>query len=168
MGQRMYSSSNVTKVILYAALIGVVIFFVNKLNAARRMEVDMVVAAIGETAAAVTESGGQDTERIASAVTKIEDASLGTVKKAIAKIEDGYAEYIAVELVLRRIYEMDRTAILRSGIERQKYTPKSYPWTIEGETVLLEPFEIKSEPPGKIKFLFETFSSQGSPRRPWR
>ena len=164
----MYSSSNVTKVLVYAAVIGGVIYFVNKLNTDRREAVESVVAAIGETAAVITESGGQNPERIALVIAKLEDSSLGNIEKALADIEDGPAQYIAVELLLRRIFEMKNSAILRSGIKRQTYTPKSYPWTIEGETGRLEPFEITSDPPGKIKFLFETFSSQGYPRRPWR
>ena len=164
----MYSSNNVTKVIVYAALVGGVFFLVNKYNTARKMEVEIVVVAIGETAAAITESGGQDPVRIASAVAKIEGSTLDNVEKAIAKIDDGYAEYVAAELILRRIFELDRTAFLSSGIVRQRYTPKSYPWTFEGETVSLEPFELTPEKPGIVRHLFTSFSSQGYPRRPWR
>ena len=164
----MYSSSNVTKVIIYAAVIGGVIFLVNKFNTAKREEVEMVVAAFGETAAAITESGGQDPARIALAVAKMEEVSLGTVEKAISKVDDGPAEYVAVELVLRRIFQPNRTAYLPSGIERERYTSATDPWIFEGETVRLEPFEIKSDPPEKIKFIFGTFSSQGYPRKPWR
>ncbi|MCH8980112.1 MAG: hypothetical protein IH945_12850 [Armatimonadetes bacterium] len=168
MEQRMYSSSNVTKVIIYAAVIGGVIFLVNNFNTAKKEEVETVAAAIRETAAAITESGGQDPERIALAVAKMEEVSLGTVEKAIAKIDDGPAEFIAVELVLRRIFEPNRTAYLPSGIERERYTSKTYPWIFEGETARLEPFEVMSDPPEKVQFIFGTFSSQGSPRKPWR
>lgn len=164
----MYSSSNVTKVIVYAAVIGGVFLLVNRFNTARKMEVEKVVTAISETAAILRESGGQDPERIASAIARIEDVSLGTIEKGIAKTDEGYAEYIAVELILRRIFELDRTAFLYSVIERRSNTPKSYPWTIEGETATIEPFELEPEEPGRVSYLFESFSSQGDPRKPWR
>ena len=164
----MYSSSNVTKVIIYAAVIGGVIYGVNRFQANRREAVSSIVVTIEEVAALLEQTGGRDPEAIALVIAKLEDSSLADIKEAIGRVEDGPAQYIAVELVLRRIFEMRRSAILRSGIDRKRRAPEIYPWNLEGESASLEPFEIKSSSPDKLKFIFDTFESQGNPRRPWK
>jgi len=165
---RMYSSNNVTKIVIVAAMIGGAVYAVVKYNESKEREVTTIVESIREIAAIINETGGQDPERIASAVAKLENSSLANIEVAIMDVKDGPAEFIAVELILRRIFEMKGTAVLNSGIERDRYKAKSYPWTIEGEDAVLAPFEVMSDPPQKIKFVYETYSSQGDVRRPWR
>lgn len=156
------------KIGIFIVFAAVVTHFVMQYKNEQDRQVKVTVEAVQKIAAELQNKEGTDVDTVASYITPLHTVSFGNLTKGLEKTGPSVEEYVAAELILLRVYEIDRTASIETHIKLEG-GGKNWPWVFDGQSARLEPFEIdKGNEVGPINFLLQMYREQGRPRKPWR
>lgn len=156
------------KFFLIAILVAVAAHFGLKWKNEQERQVQATVTAVRTIAAELTKESGSNIEAISTAVSPLHEVSFSNLSKGLLLVGSTQEEYVAAELILLRIYEIDRTAVISTHIKLEG-KGSNWPWVFDGESAKLEPFRLEpGAEVGSMEKLMTMYREQGMLRKPWK